>query len=102
MDGIDASVLSLGLLHRLRSACVSAVWSRKVRPAHTGAVLTLLDGVVGCDPGFVLFGVGFGCFAGTLPVGLLRFGEVVLSPRSGLCWLSLFRVLEFWGCLATW
>ena len=45
---------------------------------------------------FMLFGVGFGCFAGTFPMGLLRFGEVVESPRSGLCWLSSFRVLEFW------
>ena len=52
LHGIDALVLSLGLLHRPRSACVSTVWSRKIPLAHTGAVLTLLNGVVGGDPGF--------------------------------------------------
>ena len=51
--GIEASALSLGIAsHRLRSAFVSAVWSRKMPLAHTGAVLTLLDRPVGCDPGF--------------------------------------------------
>ena len=45
--GIDASVPSLALLHLLRSAFVSAVWSRKMPRAHTGAVLNLLDGLVG-------------------------------------------------------
>ena len=78
LHGIDALVLSLGLLHRLRSACVSTVWSRKMPLAHTRAVLTLLNEVVGGDAGFLmLFGEGFGCFAGTLPMGFLRFGEVV-------------------------
>ena len=83
LHGIDASVLSLGWLHRLRSACVSAVWSRKVPLAHTGAVLTLLDGVVGCDPGFMLF--GFGCFAGTLVVFVSSIWSVlaVLVQSAG-------------------
>ena len=52
LQGIEASTLPLGLLRRLRSAFVSAVWSRTMPLAQVGAVLTLLDGPVGCDPGF--------------------------------------------------
>ena len=54
LHGIEASSLSLGLLWRLRSAFVSAVWSRRMPLAQVGAVLTLLDGPVGCDPGFYI------------------------------------------------
>ena len=44
---------SFGLLQRLRTAIVSAVWSKKIPLAHVGAVLSLLDGPPGCDPGFL-------------------------------------------------
>ena len=47
MHGIEASSLSLGLLRRLRSAFVSAVWSGRMPLAH-------VDGPVGCDPGFYI------------------------------------------------
>ena len=30
-----------------------------------GAVFSLLDGLTGCDPAFVLFGSGFVCCVGT-------------------------------------
>ena len=51
------TVVRLLELHRgsfleFRSACASAVWSRKMPLAHNGTVLSLLDGPVGCDPGF--------------------------------------------------
>ena len=52
LHGIEGARISALLLHRLRSAFVSAVWSRKMPLAHVGAVLTLLDGPAGCDPGF--------------------------------------------------
>ena len=51
---VEASSLSLGLLRRLRSAFVADVWSRRMPLAHVGAVLTLLDWPVGCDPGFYI------------------------------------------------
>ena len=44
------------------------------------------------------------------PLGVLRFGEVVQSPRSGLCWLSQAwscappgsQCWSSWVCLASW
>ena len=48
----EGSRISSGLLQRLRSAFVSATWCRKMPLAHVGAVLSLLDGPTGCDPGF--------------------------------------------------
>ena len=52
LHAIEGSRISFALLQRLRSASVSAAWSRKMPLAHVGAVLSLLDGPVGCDPGF--------------------------------------------------
>ena len=48
----EAPAISFTLLQKLRSAFVAAVWSKKMPLAHVGAVLTLLDGPPGCDPGF--------------------------------------------------
>ena len=50
----EASGISFTLLQKLRSAFVSAVWSKKMPLALVGAVLTLLDGPPGCDPGFFI------------------------------------------------
>ena len=52
LHAVEGARISSLLLHRLRTAFVSAVWSRKMPLAHVGAVLTLLDGPSGCDPGF--------------------------------------------------
>ena len=52
LHAVEGARISSLLLRRLRSAFVSAVWSRKMPLAHVGAVLTLLDGPSGCDPGF--------------------------------------------------
>ena len=50
---------SVSSLQRLRSAFVAAIWSRSMPLAHTGGVLTMLDGpVVWCR--FRLFLVGGG------------------------------------------
>ena len=52
LHAIEGSGISFSLLQQLRSAFVSAVWSKKMPLAHVGAVLSLLDGPPGCDPGF--------------------------------------------------
>ena len=54
LHAVEASRLSFSLLQRLRTAFVSSVWSEKMPLAHVGAVLSLLDGPIGCDPGFFL------------------------------------------------
>ena len=50
LHAVEGARISSLLLHRLRSAFISAVWSRKMPLAHVGDVLTLLDGPAGCDP----------------------------------------------------
>ena len=52
LHSIEASRISFSLLQRLRTAFDSAVWSKKMPLAHIGAILSLLDGPPGCDPGF--------------------------------------------------
>ena len=52
LHAVEGARISALLLHRLRSAFASAVWSRRMPLAHVGAVLSLLDGPAGCDPGF--------------------------------------------------
>ena len=52
LHAIEGSRISFALLQRLRTAFVSAAWSRKMPLAHVGAVVSLLDGPAGCDPGF--------------------------------------------------
>ena len=42
-------------LRSLRSAFVSAVCPRSISLANAGAVLSLLDGPVGCDPASYVF-----------------------------------------------
>ena len=62
LHAIEGSRISFALLQRLRSAFVSAAWSRKMPLAHVGAVLSLLDGPVGCDLGFYVIWCRFGLF----------------------------------------
>ena len=62
LHAIEASSIPFTLLHKLRTAFVSAVWSEKMPLAHVGAVLTLLDGPPGCDPGFYIVWCRFRLF----------------------------------------
>ena len=55
LHGCEASGVAQGSFLEFRSACASAVWSRKMPLAHNGTVLSLLDGPVGCDPGFLCY-----------------------------------------------
>ena len=47
LHSIEVSTISFCLLQRLRSAFVSAIWSKKMPLAHVGAILSLLDGPLG-------------------------------------------------------
>ena len=48
----EASKIAQRSFLKFRSACTSTVWSRRMPLAQYGTVLRLLDGPVGCDPGF--------------------------------------------------
>ena len=52
LHGIEASFLAESSVRKLRSAFCRVAWSRRQPFAHVGAVLSLLDGPVGCDPAF--------------------------------------------------
>ena len=74
LHGIEASLLASESLIRLRSSIRRVVWSRRQPLANVGAVLSLLDGPLGCDPCFfVWFGFVFVCFVGIWLFGLLRW-----------------------------
>ena len=52
LHGIEASFLAESSVRKLRSAFCRVSWSRRLPLAHVGAVLSLLDGPVGCDLAF--------------------------------------------------
>ena len=52
LHGIEASFLAESSVRNLRSAFCRVAWSRRQPIAHVGAVLSLLDGPVGCDNAF--------------------------------------------------
>ena len=52
LHGVEASLLALDSLRKLRSSICRVVWSRRQPLASVGAVLSLLDGPTGCDPLF--------------------------------------------------
>ena len=52
LHGIEASLLASDSLRKLWSSIHGVVWSRRPLLARVGAVLSLLDGLIGCDPAF--------------------------------------------------
>ena len=52
LHGIEASFLAESSVRKLRAAFCRVSWSSRQPLAHVGAVLSLLDGPVGCDPAF--------------------------------------------------
>ena len=52
LHGIEASFLADSSVRKLRAAFCKVSWSSRQPLAHVGAVLSLLDGPVGCDPAF--------------------------------------------------
>ena len=59
LHGIEASFLAESCVRKLRAAFCKVSWSRRQPLAHVGAVLSLLDGRVGCDPAFLCGLVSF-------------------------------------------
>ena len=111
VHGAEAAVVSQDALRKLRVAFVRAVWSDGLNLASPCAVINLLDGPVGCDPGIMWHGVGFGCCVGTWRItqrfmsaaeSMGCFGSslpvrLVLSHSSSALKCCLFR-----GFLASW
>ena len=52
LHGAEVSAVAQDGLWKFRTAFVCAFWSGGFYPANPGAVLNLLDGPVGCDPGY--------------------------------------------------
>ena len=52
LHGIEASFLAVSSVRKLRAVFCSVSWSSRQPLAHVGAVLSLIDGPVGCDPAF--------------------------------------------------
>ena len=73
LHAIEASRISICLLQGLRTAFVAAVWSTKMPLARAGAVLSLLDGPLGCDPGFCVVWYRLRLLRRYLPTVLLKF-----------------------------
>ena len=73
LHGIEASFLAESSVRKLRSAFCRGSWSRRQPFAHVGAVLSLLDGPVGCDPAFCVVWFRFRQMRGYLAFGLRRF-----------------------------
>ena len=57
LHGCEASKVAQGSFLKIRSACASAVWSRKMPLAHSGAVLSLVMDLLGVIRGLALSGV---------------------------------------------
>ena len=55
----EAVHVSSSSISACRAATVRAVWSSKMPSTSTHAILNLLDGPVGTDPAFHIFGLGF-------------------------------------------
>ena len=87
---IEGSRISFWLLQRLRTAFVAAVGSRKMPLAHVGAVLLLLDGPPGCDPGFYVVWCRFRLLRGYLafyPLEAPRLCNLLgLAAGAGVSW----------------
>ena len=62
LHGVEASLLALDSLRKLRSSISRVVWSRRQPLASVGAVLSLLDGLPVCDPAFCVVWFRFRLF----------------------------------------
>ena len=62
LHGVEATLLALDSLLKLRSSICRVVWSRRQPLAGVGAVLSLLDGLAGCDPAFCVVWFRFRLF----------------------------------------
>ena len=102
LHGVEASLVSISGLRKLRSAFGQAAMSGGLRLANPGAVLSLLDGPVGSDPGFHVVWCRFRMLRGHMAYNssvhdlarvksLLRVvsvGAWTGSPFAVQCWVS--------------
>ena len=84
LHGVEASLLALDSLRKLRSSICSVVWSRRQPLANVGAVLSLLDGPTGCDPCFCMIWFRFRFLSRYLALWPAEVGRV-------------YRILEMVG-----
>ena len=76
LHGIEASLLASDSLRRLRSSICRVVWSRRQPLASVGAVLSLLDGLSGCDPAFCVVWFRFRLLRRYLAVWPVEVGRI--------------------------
>ena len=102
LHGIEASLLSHSSYIRLKAAFVRACWSSEMSMAHSGTVLSMLDGPEGVDPGFCIDWFRFRLLRRYLAYRLdesARIGRLLelVSGRGGLLDMGpcifLFEVL---------
>ena len=117
LHGVQASLMALDSLRKLRSSICTVVWSRRQPLASVGAVLSFLDGPTGCAPAFCVVCFRFRLFRRYLASGLsqvrraYRFLEMVGEGCPGHGPIHLlsasaaeigFRWDPFCPCLAIW
>ena len=96
LHGIEASFLAESSVRKLRSAFCKVSWSRRQPLAHVGAVLSLLDGPVGCDLAFCVVWFRFRQMRRYLAFRcckLLQMGPLVMGQR--ICFFVLLRLGSF-------
>ena len=94
LHGVEASLLALDSLRKLRSFIYKVVWSRRQPLASVGAVLSFLDEPTGCDSAFFVCSIFVGIWlCGPLRLVLL-INFLTWSPRVVLVMvLSIFFLL---------
>ena len=83
LHGVQASLLALDSLLKLRSSICRMVWSRRQPLACVGAVLSLLDGPSGCDPLFCVVWFRFRLFRRFLALWPSQVGRGEGCPGHG-------------------
>ena len=76
LHGIEASLLASDSLRKLRSSIRGVVWSRRQALASIGAVLSLSDGLTGCEPAFCVVCFRFRLLRGYLALWPTEVGRV--------------------------
>ena len=74
LHGVEASLVSVSGLRKLRTAFSQAAMSGGLRLANPGAILSLLDGPVVSDPGFHVVWCPFRIQCMSLPGSIVFYG----------------------------
>ena len=98
LHGAEASLVSISGLRRLRAAFCQAALSGGLRLANPGAVLSLLDGPVGSDPGFHVVWCRFRMLRRHMGIILLCMNLLGFIVFFGLSLLVLPGMVQFTCC----